>query len=94
MRCIIQRVSFASVSINEKQYSKIEKGLCVFLGVSCNDDEKAAAFLAEKVCNLRIFEDEAGKMNLSLLDIDGEILVISQFTLFADCSHGRRPSFF
>lgn len=93
MRVVLQRVSFANVEINKEIKGKCEKGFLVLLGVKQGDTEKEAEFLASKVANLRVFSDEKDKMNLSLLDIGGEALVISNFTLYADCSHGRRPSF-
>ena len=93
MRALIQRVSHASVTVEGECVGKIEKGLLVLLGVGPQDTEKQADFLAEKYANLRIFVDENDKMNLSLLDIGGEMLVVSQFTLYADCRKGRRPSF-
>ena len=93
MRALIQRVSHASVTVEGECVGKIEKGLLVLLGVGPQDTEKQADFLAEKCANLRSFVDENDKMNLSLLDIGGEMLVVSQFTLYADCRKGRRPSF-
>ena len=93
MRALIQRVSHASVTVEGECVGKIEKGLLVLLGVGPQDTEKQADFLAEKCANLRIFVDENDKMNLSLLDIGGEMLIVSQFTLYADCRKGRRPSF-
>ena len=93
MRALIQRVDHASVTVEGSCVGKIEKGLLVLLGVGPNDSEKEADFLAEKCANLRIFTDENDKMNLSLLDIGGQMLVVSQFTLYADCKKGRRPSF-
>ncbi|MBC7879058.1 MAG: D-tyrosyl-tRNA(Tyr) deacylase [Anaerolineales bacterium] len=93
MRLLIQRVSQASVTIEEQTVSKIGNGLLILLGIGHGDGEEQAVFLAEKVANLRIFEDEQGKTNLSVLDVKGEAIVVSQFTLYADTSKGRRPSF-
>lgn len=93
MRAVIQRVSQASVSVEGSPVSRISTGLCVFLGVGAADQHKDADRLANKIVKLRIFEDEQAKMNLSVADIKGEVLVVSQFTLYADCSRGHRPSF-
>ena len=93
MRAIIQRVSRARVTVGDEITGESGKGLLVLLGVSVRDTEKDAAYLVEKVLNLRIFEDAEEKMNLSLLDIQGELLVVSQFTLYGDVTRGRRPSF-
>ncbi len=93
MKTVIQRVSFASVTIDGNVVSRIARGILVLLGVEKGDDESKADWLAEKIANLRIFEDEAGKMNLSLRDVGGSLLVVSQFTLAGNCNKGRRPSF-
>jgi D-tyrosyl-tRNA(Tyr) deacylase len=93
MRAVIQRVNNASVTVKEQLVGQIKSGLVVFLGITHDDTEEDAKYLAEKVCNLRIFEDDSGKLNLSVLDKKGEILSVSQFTLYGDCRKGRRPSF-
>ena len=93
MRAVIQRVSRAKVSVGGETTGEIGKGILFLLGVSREDSERKAHYLLEKTLNLRIFEDEAGKMNLSLLDIRGEMLVVSQFTLYGDARKGRRPSY-
>jgi len=96
MRAVIQRVRSASVSVERETAGpprRIGRGLVVLLGVGVNDTEREAAWLADKTANLRIFEDAEGKMNLSVLDIGGQVLVVSQFTLYGDARKGRRPSF-
>ena len=93
MRALIQRVSSASVTIDGEVNGSVNQGLLILLGVTHTDTENDALYLAEKIANLRIFCDEQDKMNLSLLDINGEALVISQFTLYGDCRKGRRPGF-
>jgi D-tyrosyl-tRNA(Tyr) deacylase len=93
MRALVQRVSRARVTIDSKSIAEIEQGLVVLLGVRNGDSEADAHWLADKCANLRVFEDEGGKMNRSVLDISGSVLVVSQFTLYGDCRHGRRPSF-
>lgn len=93
MRAVIQRVDQACVRINSQLYSAIDQGLLILLGVEKEDTEKDADYIIEKTVNMRIFEDDQGKMNLSLADIAGDMLVVSQFTLLGDCIKGRRPSF-
>ena len=93
MKTIIQRVNYSSVSVEGNVVGQINTGLCVLVGAEPDDTQKDVEWIANKLVNLRIFEDENGKMNKSLLDINGEVLLVSQFTLLADCSTGRRPSF-
>ena len=93
MRAVVQRVSQAGVTVAGEKVASIGSGLLVLLGVDRNDDQKDAMLLAEKITGLRIFEDQDGKMNLSVSDIKGEMLVVSQFTLLGDCRKGRRPGF-
>lgn len=93
MKAVIQRVKYASVKVDNKIIGECKQGFMILLGVIDGDTKEDADKLIKKIPVLRIFEDENGKMNKSILDIDGEILVVSQFTLAADCSHGRRPSF-
>ncbi|MEI6222437.1 MAG: D-aminoacyl-tRNA deacylase [bacterium] len=93
MKLLIQRVTSASVSVDNKVVGKIQKGIVLFIGIGKNDQEKDIDWLIEKTINLRIFPDNSGKMNHSLLDINGEILAISQFTLYGNCNKGRRPSY-
>lgn len=93
MKALIQRVKYANVKVDGEIKGKIDKGFLILLGVTHEDSEKEVNWLANKIKDLRIFEDENEKMNLSLEDVKGEVLIISQFTLFADCAKGRRPSF-
>lgn len=93
MKLVVQRVAHASVLVEDRQVGAIGKGLLVFLGITHTDSEADIAPIATKLLNLRIFEDESGKMNLSLQDIEGELLLVSQFTLYGNCSKGNRPSF-
>jgi len=93
MKAVIQRVDSAKVSVNSKEISSIQKGLLVYLGIEKGDVEADADYLLDKILHLRIFEDDSRKMNRSLMDVTGEMLAVSQFTLMADCKKGRRPSF-
>lgn len=93
MKAVIQRVRRTALSVDGKLISEIPFGLAVYLGIKVGDTSAAAEAVAKKIAALRIFEDDAGKMNLSVRDVGGEILLISQFTLYGDCSHGNRPSF-
>lgn len=93
MRAVVQRVARASVHVDEREVGSIGRGLLVLLGVGHEDGSEAAAWMADKLVDLRIFEDQDGKMNRSLLDVEGEVLLVSQFTLFGDARKGRRPSF-
>lgn len=93
MKAVLQRVTRAAVTVDGQTVGQIGKGFLILLGVSNEDTEETARKLADKICRLRIFEDENGKTNLSLADVGGELLVVSQFTLYADCKKGNRPSF-
>jgi len=93
MRAVVQRVQKTTLKVDGELISEIPFGLTVFLGIKSGDTEKEAEYLMKKVANLRIFEDENGKMNLSVKDVGGEVLLVSQFTLYGDASHGNRPSF-
>ena len=93
MRAVIQRVSEASVTVDQVVSGRIQRGFLVLVGVADDDEEKDALWIAEKIAGLRVFEDSDEKMNLSLADVQGAVLLVSQFTLFGDCRKGRRPSF-
>ena len=93
MKVVIQRVKNASVKVDEKVVGEIEKGFLVLIGIKVGDTKQQADYLVKKVCNLRVFEDQKGKMNLNLKDAGGKLLIVSQFTLYGDCSDGNRPSF-
>jgi len=93
MRALLQRVSSGKVTVENRVIAQIGRGLVILLGIGQKDGEEQAAYLAEKIANLRIFEDEDGKTNLSLQDVNGEAILVSQFTLYADTRKGRRPSF-
>lgn len=94
MKIVLQRVSEASVFVDNEQISGIKKGLLLLVGIHEDDTEEQMEWLADKICNLRVFDDEAGKMNWSVRDIEGEILVVPQFTLYGDYEQGNRPSYF
>lgn len=93
MKVVIQRVIKSSVRINNKEVAKIGKGFSILLGISKDDNFEKADYIIKKIYNLRVFSDENDKMNLSIQDINGELLIVSQFTLYADCKKGNRPSF-
>jgi D-tyrosyl-tRNA(Tyr) deacylase len=93
LKLVLQRVTSASISISKEKFSDINRGILVFFCAEKGDDENQAYFLADKTLNLRIFSDDRGKMNFSCVDVGGDILVVSQFTLAGDCSRGRRPGF-
>ena len=93
MKFIVQRVNKSQVEVEEKIVGKIDKGFMVLIGITHNDTKEIADYLVRKLINLRVFEDKNGKMNLSLKDVQGSLLLISQFTLYADCTSGNRPSF-
>ena len=93
MKIVVQRVKNAKVDVEGKTVGKIDTGFLVLLGVTHEDSEEQADYLAKKLCNLRVFTDENDKMNLSLKDVNGKLLIVSQFTLYADCTGGNRPSF-
>lgn len=93
MKLVIQRVANATVKVDEEIIGQIEKGFLVLVGIKQGDTKEQAEFLIKKLCNLRVFEDENNKMNLSIKDINGKLLIVSQFTLYADCKKGNRPSF-
>jgi D-tyrosyl-tRNA(Tyr) deacylase len=93
VRLVIQRVTEARVSVSKELIDSITTGLCIFVGISATDNESQAEYLADKIIRLRIFDDQQGKMNRSVAEIQGEILVVSQFTLYGECKKGNRPSF-
>lgn len=93
MKFVVQRVESASVEVNKETISEIKKGYLVLIGITHSDTKEIADYMIKKLINLRVFEDENGKLNLSLNDINGELLLVSQFTLYGDCSRGNRPSF-
>lgn len=93
MKLVVQRVDEARVTVDEKVVGEIKKGFMVLIGVTHDDTYETADYLVKKMCHLRVFQDENSKMNLSIKDVDGELLIVSQFTLYADCQKGNRPSF-
>lgn len=93
MKVVVQRAVHAKVTVDEKVVGQIEKGVMVLVGITHDDTEADAEYLAEKIAHLRIFEDESGKMNHSILDVGGQVLSVSQFTLYGDCRKGRRPNY-
>lgn len=93
MRAVVQRVIQASVSVESEVIGTINRGFLVLIGVTSNDTDKDVHYIVDKIINMRVFNDKDGKLNLSILDIDGEVLAVSQFTLYGDCRNGRRPSF-
>lgn len=93
MKVVVQRSKEAYVTVSDQEVGRISKGFVLLVGVTHEDREEDAAYLADKIANLRVFEDEDGKMNFSLLDVGGEVLSVSQFTLYGDCRKGRRPNF-
>ena len=93
MKLVVQRVKYAKVEVDGKIVGNIDKGYLVLLGVTHSDTKETADYLAKRLCNLRVFEDENGKMNLNLKQVGGSLLIVSQFTLYGDCSEGNRPSF-
>ncbi|WP_226526352.1 D-aminoacyl-tRNA deacylase [Metabacillus niabensis] len=93
MKVVVQRAVQAKVTVDEKVVGKIDKGIMVLVGITHDDTESDAEYLAEKIAHLRIFEDETGKMNHSILDVGGQVLSVSQFTLYGDCRKGRRPNY-
>ncbi len=93
MKLVVQRVKYASVEVDEKTVGEIDNGFLVLIGIKVGDTKEQADYLVKKVCNLRVFSDENGKMNLSLKDVSGQLLIVSQFTLYGNCNDGNRPSF-
>ncbi len=93
MRAVVQRVSQCAVKVEGREHSRIGSGFLIFLGIGRDDTDQDVRYLVDKIVQLRVFEDDAGKMNLSIKDVAGELMVVSQFTLYGDCRKGRRPSF-